>query len=355
MKLYEYIYDYPDIIFSYICDNPNEILYFDIETTGLSPKYSDLYMIGYGFQFQEKFKIVLLFNDDGCSEPEMLAHFKNILTSYKYLVSYNGDTFDIPYMLEKFRQFELESDLNNLSSVDIYRILKPYKKLLHLESMKQFDLEERIGFHRSEFISGGDLIQEYKDYKQSRSELLLNHLLRHNLDDIDGLIKITNVLAVHQICSGAFHILSLELESDYAIFHLNVPNLPFRITYGYQNLFLNGIDTELTLRIPIRNCKMKYYFPDYRNYYYLPVEDTAIHKSMAEYVDKEYKEKATKATAYVYKEGIYLPQSKPSIGKCYKRDIAEKESFLLLDQKFLDNIEMQQEYVANLLKNICKK
>ena len=42
---------------------------------------------------------------------------------------------------------------------------------------------------------------------------------------------------------------------------------------------------------------MKYFFKDYKNYYYLPMEHMAIHKSMAAYVDDAHKEKATKDNA----------------------------------------------------------
>lgn len=352
MKTYEYIYQYSDINFSFICDNPEKLLYFDIETTGLSAKRSDLYMIGYGYMQDKQFKLVLLFNDDGCSEPDMLARFNQIMADYQYLVSYNGDTFDIPYMLEKYDQFEQKTCMKSLTSFDIYRIMRRYKKLLHMKSMKQHDLEELLQYRRQEFISGGDLIQEYKNYLLSGSEILLSHLLHHNLEDIDGLIHITNILSVHQFFSGNFSIRDLKLQDEYAKFYLNVPELPIRLNYGYREAYINGIGTELIIRLPINNTIMKYYFSDYRNYYYLPVEDTAIHKSMAEYVDKDYKEKATKATAYCKQEGQFLIQCKPPLGNCYKNDITEKDSYLLIDQNFCEDSVLQKTYLKYLLQSI---
>lgn len=352
MKIYEYLYDYTNISFSFISDDTEKILYFDIETTGLNPKYSDLYMIGYGFQVQKQFKIILLFNDDGCSEPEMLAYFNKQVSSFEYLVTYNGDMFDIPYILEKYSQFEQQTDISRLNSYDIYRIMRPFKKLLHLNSMKQHDLEDLLDYRRSEFIPGGDLIKEYRAYLTSGSEHIQNHLLCHNRDDIDGLIRITNILALHEIYSGKFDVLKMNQDENQAVFVLQVPRLPFRLTYGHPNLYLNGRDTELNVRIPVQTCKLKHYFDDYRNYYYLPLEDTAIHKSIAEYVDSDYKKKATKATAYCWKEGTFLPQSHPPVDLCYKRDIHEKESFLLLSRDFQNNPDAQKEYIWNLLKAI---
>lgn len=52
---------------------------------------------------------------------------------------------------------------------------------------------------------------------------------------------------------------------------------------------------------------MKYFFKDYKNYYYLPMEHMAIHKSMAAYVDDAHKEKATKDNAFTTKTGSFIP------------------------------------------------
>ena len=75
MKTFEF--DENDIVVDTTCisDTPDDILYFDIETTGLSASRSDLYLIGLGFYDGDHFKTLFLFNDDGCSEPEILAEF----------------------------------------------------------------------------------------------------------------------------------------------------------------------------------------------------------------------------------------------------------------------------------------
>ena len=47
------------------------------------------------------------------------------------------------------------------------------------------------------------------------------------------------------------------------------------------------------MRVPLYEEEMKYFYSNYKNYYYLPDEDTAIHKSVASYVDKKYRVQAT--------------------------------------------------------------
>lgn len=95
MKIFEYTEDI-NVDTAHISDELSDILYFDIETTGLSAKRSDLYLIGCSYFSDSAFRTQLIFNDNGTSEPEMLSHFEQILKNHKILVSYNGDTFDIP-------------------------------------------------------------------------------------------------------------------------------------------------------------------------------------------------------------------------------------------------------------------
>ena len=165
MIQYDYTMPLSSVNLNWMKETPDQYLFFDIETTGLSAARSDLYLIGYGTILNdEQFRITLLFNDDGCSEPKMLAAFKDILADYKYLVTYNGDTFDLPYIKEKYRQFRQEISFDSITSIDVYRKIRKYKKLLQMDSMKQSALESVMGMERDEFHSGGLLIDTYQDY-----------------------------------------------------------------------------------------------------------------------------------------------------------------------------------------------
>lgn len=50
----------------------------------------------------------------------------------------------------------------------------------------------------------------------------------------------------------------------------------------------------------------KYFIPDYK-ILLPPEEDTAIHRSVAEFVDKAHRKAATAATCYVRKTGDFIP------------------------------------------------
>ena len=56
----------------------------------------------------------------------------------------------------------------------------------------------------------------------------------------------------------------------------------------------------LDCKQPDGYCKI--FYKDYKNYYYLPEQNCAIHKSVAAYVDKSRRTAATKNTCYTWVE-----------------------------------------------------
>ena len=63
----------------------------------------------------------------------------------------------------------------------------------------------------------------------------------------------------------------------------------------------------LIISLPYIEETLKHFFKDYRNYYYLPEEDRAVHKSVGCYVERKYRRAAKASTCYIKKAGIFLP------------------------------------------------
>ena len=88
---------------------------------------------------------------------------------------------------------------------------------------------------------------------------------------------------------------------------------------------------------------MKYFFRDYANYYYLPEEDQAIHKSVAVFVDPSRRQKATAKTCYPKHTGLFfpmsgdLPKDRPHFYSEYKKNppCLEYTEGVFLDSSFL--------------------
>jgi hypothetical protein len=66
-------------------------------------------------------------------------------------------------------------------------------------------------------------------------------------------------------------------------------------------------EDTLCLALPIYEGSLKFFFEPVRDYYYFPLEDTAIHKSVAQFMDPSTRRKATASTCYTKKEGSFLP------------------------------------------------
>ena len=65
---------------------------------------------------------------------------------------------------------------------------------------------------------------------------------------------------------------------------------------------------QITFFVELTEGTLKHFYPDYKDYYYLPFEDRAVHKSIGSCVDKDARVKATAASCYTKTTGFFLPQ-----------------------------------------------
>ncbi len=84
-----------------------DLLFFDIETTGFSGDTSQLYLIGCTYHDGFGWKLIQWFADSRESERELLTAFFTFMERFKILVHFNGDGFDIPYLLKCCRRLDL--------------------------------------------------------------------------------------------------------------------------------------------------------------------------------------------------------------------------------------------------------
>ena len=110
------------------------------------------------------------------------------------------------------------------------------------------------------------------------------------------------------------------------------------------------METQGTLQIPILSTTLKHYFPDYRNYYYLPLEDTAIHKSVATYVDSSNKVKATKQTCYVKQNDSFIPHHCQESNCSFQKDVNDKQLYQTLHSLIDSDYEAHCTYIKNTLQ-----
>ena len=109
------------------------------------------------------------------------------------VVTYNGDTFDLPFLQRRAVKYGLCDKLPLLWSVDLYRWLKKYWPLApSMKSLSQKSVEEAMGLSvkRDDEIPGGDCIPLYNYYLQTKDENAKQTILLHNADDVRQLARI---------------------------------------------------------------------------------------------------------------------------------------------------------------------
>lgn len=340
-----------------------DAIFFDIETTGFSPARTSLYLIGCATRKGSMLCLHQFFAETKDEEAAVLSAFFSFLAQYHTILSFNGLGFDIPYLKAKCRTCQLENPFSFHSYVDIYKEISRMKRLLALPNLKQKSVEIFLGIEREDAYSGGELIQVYREYTKHPTKDALLLLRRHNYEDVLYMPKLLPVLSYHKLFTGHFSILSLEAGEYTAMdgttaqkelfFTLSASYpVPAPVSLGHDDCYLSVHGTTARLRIKLFEGELRFFFKNPKDYYYLPEEDTAIHKNIAASVDKEHRRQAKAANCYTRKYAIFLPQYKEIISPVFREHPKDKKCYFELTEDFISSPESQYRYVRSLLEAI---
>lgn len=378
-------------------------LFFDIETTGLSAANSMVFLIGAIYFDGKCWQLKQFLAENADDERCIIRDFFALAAQYHTLIHFNGTTFDIPYLKERAKFHSITEPLSQMESLDLYQKFRPLKKLLNLPRMNQQTLEQFLQWPRQDQLSGKQMITLFKKYAASGEKLIADLLLLHNHDDLLGMIQLLRLFAYPILAEGNFD--QIHITTDCSIFdpdsgfedsgdtqsigclqtsgilciqfHLEQPlpadlvltcpvtaadlSSPTAATEVDPITLPHAAQTEThivltvknnlgSLTIPIFFGELKYFFPDYRNYYYLPAEDQAVHKSIGAYVDPEHRENAKPATCYVRKKGVFLPQPAVLFEPAFYPEYHSKHIYFEYAESFASSSEKLSAYIQALLK-----
>lgn len=337
----------------------NQILFLDIETTGLLSSGSIIYLIGCAFYQEGNWMIRQWFAQSPDEEPELIKSFLSFAQNYTYLIHYNGNSFDLPFIKHKADQYELSCDFGKIEGLDIYRRIVPYKNFLKLADCKLKTVERFLGIKREDTYTGGELIQVYKDFTISHDYNLYHTLLLHNSDDMKGLLEILPILSYYDLFNSSLKARKVQanyyndihgiLRKELVMQLVFASSLPVPITFMGKSCHFKGEGHEGTLIIPIYEEELKYFYANYKDYYYLPTEDAALHKSIASFVDKEYRQQASASNCYTRKFSCYLPQWQVLVEPFFKREYKSKDLFFELTDDIKKNRQLFSNYASHVL------
>lgn len=333
--------------------------FFDIETTGFSAKTCNVYLIGLVMRNGNSMEIYQYFANSSKEEAEILTTFHQTIKSVSTLICFNGVNFDVPFLKQREEKLHLSFSWENISFLDIYQESRHFLNLLGLPDKKQKTLENFLGIHREDTFAGGELISVYRQYEKQSEDSAKSLLLLHNYEDILGMTNLLPILSycrfpqeepvVEKACMEE----TLPFDADTPVKELQITlsSLPFprQVSLEKEGFRLVYRQSQVHLFVQALEGELYFYYDNYKDYYYLPLEDMAVHKSVASFVDKSCRKKATSDNCYVRRQGLFLPQCSNWFTPCFYPGKKEKSSYFEYREDFLADTKSLCHYVKNIL------
>lgn len=316
---------------------PEDSLFFDIETTGLSHTAASVFLIGTIARETDRWVLTQYLAEKNDEEELLLRRFFADAAPFQTLIHFNGTAFDLPFLLARARQFQIpvtgiDADGHwKKHSLDLYQQFRPLKTPLKLKRVNQLSLECAAGWHREDTLTGKQMTALFHGFAKTEDPEIRRLLLLHNHDDLLGMTKILSLAAYRLLfapeavrtCSVSVQGPTPEVLSGFPRPEVPSKDTPWQLRISFAlshpvpgtlltenpfSLSITGADGLLTL--PCFHGELRFFFPDYKNYAYLPLENQAVHKSVAACVDADYRIPATPETCFVRRTALFCMQPK---------------------------------------------
>jgi hypothetical protein len=169
--------------------DPEELLFFDTETTGLSGGAGSVIFL-MGMAWCEGLDLVAeqLFLSDFPGEVDFLHAVRQRFERFKAFVSYNGKAFDSRLLATRFIMNRIEFEIGH--QIDLLHMARRlWRSLTGDCSLKT--VESRIlGISRDLDVAGEDIPLIYLEYLRTGRPGTLPVVFQHNLTDITSLARI---------------------------------------------------------------------------------------------------------------------------------------------------------------------
>ncbi len=330
-------------------------LIFDIETTGFSRAFDIIYMVGCICKTDTEYKYVNIFAEDPSQEAELIHYFFDLLENMECVIHFNGNRFDIPFLLARANKYNITDQISHLESIDIYDLLRPFRKSLNFPNLKLDTIQAHLGYKRKDMYTGGNLIPIYHNYVEKPYEPYYQLLALHNTEDVEGMINLLPIIDMIQVIDYMINNKNIdfanatqdknEISVIYELPSKASMNFSLRSPCHTQIVFTEGTN-KIQLKLPISEDEKLFFFDNYKDYMYLIETDEIMHKSVANFVPREQKRKAKKSECYVSQDGLFIKaffsitESEAHL-RLFKDELRSKTQFVMagpeLDGDFYKN------------------
>lgn len=188
-------HDAPDTMPLFRRTDPRSILFLDIETAGLSAN-TYVFLCGLMHIVPESgaFHVEQVFARDYAEEEGLLLHVRAALERFDTVVTYNGASFDMPFLRTRMAVHRIP-DIVPMGSVDLLhttrRVFKP-----RLPNVRLVTVEEHLrGTARVDDIPSRFIPRAYHEYVRTRDARIMRNVVYHNRMDLFTMAVILNHLA----------------------------------------------------------------------------------------------------------------------------------------------------------------
>ena len=204
-------------------------------------------------------------------EYDMLASLSERLEACGEIITFNGNSFDLPHLKRKYAAYGMPDPLQGKNFRDLFLEYRPLKGLLSLESGKLESFAAKLpGFSA-------------------------------DMSDAEKTLLILAYDALLSLFRGEYEFESVsDTEIPDALVFMIRLREAFRGSFSTHDeiyhLLVDGQHAALCAHL--REGKLRCYLTGYSDYYFLPREGYAVHKTIAEYVDPSRKEKAVRENCF---------------------------------------------------------
>lgn len=171
--------------------NKEDFIFFDIETMGLFMR--PIILLGVARIFGDHMSINQYLLRDVKEEPAALMGFMSHINKNSVFITFNGQTFDVPYIRERLAFYGMKADLEKPHFDILYFSRRKWKE--EVPDFKLTTLEKYLfGIERKDDVPGA-LVQEfYETYMRTQNIGPLIPIIEHNKQDLITLANIFSKL-----------------------------------------------------------------------------------------------------------------------------------------------------------------
>jgi uncharacterized protein YprB with RNaseH-like and TPR domain len=173
--------------------SPERILFLDIETAGLSAN-TYLFLVGMMYSNHHGFHVEQVFARDYTEEKGVLLHVFETLLRFDTVVTYNGATFDLPFIRTRMAVHRLP-ELPPVGSVDLlHASRRAFREVL--PNCRLVTVEQHLrGAGRVDDIPSRFIPRAYHEFVRTKDARIMRNVAYHNRMDLFTMAVILNHLS----------------------------------------------------------------------------------------------------------------------------------------------------------------